>query len=142
MTGEITNVYDPNSGQLTAVYYGFSIAATATYWNSSESVPLGALGQLDTVTYGNGIEAEYSYNYFGTEDGVSYVNSSGTSVASESVSYSAAGRELTDGFDGKTASNPNGSGPDFTYDGAGRLTQAFVPGEEISYSYGTSAAGS
>ena len=83
VTGEISNVYDQNSGQLTAVYYGFSVAATATYWNSSESPPLGAIGQLDTVRYGNGIEAEYGYNYFGAEDGVSYVKvSSGSSVAS------------------------------------------------------------
>jgi RHS repeat-associated protein len=137
VTGTITSAYDPNSGLPTEFYDGYAPIATATYYPSTSADDADL---LDTVTYGNGIKAQYSYNAYGTESGVSYVNGSGTSIASENVWYTLAGREQDDGFDGNQVSNPNGSGPDFTYDHAGRLVQAFVPGEEISYSYGTSGS--
>ncbi len=134
VNGIITTIYDPNSGQPTLVAPATLPAAEATYYPATAGVNA---GQLSTVNFGNGVEASYTYNDYGAESGVSYANSTtGAPIASENVQFTLAGRELTDGYNGATSSNPNG-GPDFTYDAAGRLTLAYVPGEEVYNNYGS-----
>ena len=130
--GTITTSYDPNTGQPIRVAPAALPAATATYFGPTAGVDA---GRLMTVNLGNGVTASYTYNSYGSESGVNYTNTSTSApIASEAVQFTLAGRELSDGFTATTSATPAGGGS-FTYDNAGRLTNAYLPGEQVEYLY-------
>jgi RHS repeat-associated protein len=132
--GTITSAYDPDSGQLTGVTYtsaGNSVPlATATYDSS---------GRLSGVSYGNGTTAAISYDSYGNENSLSFANRAGN-LATDQVTYDAGGQITTEQQSFTSAAPANSSpsgGPDYSYDGAGRLASAWLQnGSQAAYSYG------
>jgi RHS repeat-associated protein len=136
--GNVASGFDPNTGQLTSVSLGGVQQAAVTYCTTGN-----CLDQPASVTYaGNSSSAAFSYSTFGRANQVQY--SAGTpaaAVGADAIDTSPAGRIVTDRTPGANSPNPNpAGGNDFTYDGAGRLTRAYVQGEAVSYSYGNNAA--
>ncbi len=106
-------------------------AATATYNSASDltnvSYPSGAGNN------GNGTTAAIATDFAGRAKSVTYAKS-GTTFASDEISYSQSGRvvnQLVDGVDVDTSNN------NFAYDGVGRLTSAKVKGHNYTYGFGT-----
>lgn len=129
--GLITNGYDPNSGRLITVDSGGVRLAGADY---------NSVGQLATVTYSNGTTGTISYDPNGRQTGLVFTNSAtGALVTGDQVTDSPAGRITTEleNINGSlTNPNPAGSNAvDYTYDGAGRLVSANLPGGVATYSY-------
>ena len=96
-------------GRLTGVFY-----------------PAGATG------LGNGTTGEFGYDTLLRPSSITWKNPAGAVIASENVTRLSSGNLRERWYDGN---NLNGSSPDFTYDGAGRLTRAIVNGEDIGYSF-------
>jgi RHS repeat-associated protein len=139
--GDVQNYYDPNSGQVTAMTVNNSYAADVTYCGR------GACTGLPTyITYsGNGSAVFITYDAYGKENSVQYVSGDAYSTeGGDQATYAPGGQELIDEpfsySNGYANPNPSG-GNDFTYDGAGRLTQADLPGQVINYSYANNVAG-
>lgn len=133
--GAITNTYDPDSGNLTTVTSGSTLLATTHYDASS--------GRLASVTYANGTTGTLGYDASGNQNSLVFTTSaSGALVAGDQVTFSPGKRvssELED-INGTTLTNPNPAGitsTTYTYDGAGRLVNAYLPGASTSYGYGT-----
>jgi len=103
-----------------------------------------ATGHLTTVAYANGTNLGVTYdNASGTQKALSFAKA-GTRIAGDERTRSPAGRVVTELVDtgGAALVNPNpGGGNDYVYDGAGRLTQAFLNGARADYGYGPNAPG-
>lgn len=141
--GDEAESYNATTGQLDTVKLTGTTEATVTYCTTSESTSTDpCAGQAETVTYGNGTTASYRYDSYGSEVQVSYKKGS-TTFAGDEITKSPGGRELTDSPFTPTSGtfvNPrSGGGTDFTYDGAGRLTQAYITGAKVTYSYANNA---
>lgn len=145
--GTITNTYDPNSGQLSTVALNGTTLATATYDNTAG--PFGSVtntGRLTGVTYANGTTASLGYDAYGNNNSLTFTNTTSKAlVAGNTVTRSSGGRitsELQD-TNGTSLTNANPAGStatDYTYDTAGRLASAYLPGAYATYGYGTNPA--
>jgi RHS repeat-associated protein len=118
--------YDPNSGQPTTTTVNGTLLATASY---------DSVGRMTGVAYnGNGTSAAIGYDAYGKQDGLTYNAPGGSVLDQDTVTRTLAGRESTE-----TASQAGGLlSVSYTYDGAGRLTQAADTsgGTQVSsYSY-------
>jgi RHS repeat-associated protein len=102
---------------------------------------------MSVVNYINGIQGVISYDAYGNETGLVFTNLvTRALVAGDQITKSLGGREITELLDTGTGSlvNPNPAGAsstDFSYDGAGRLTQAYLNGAVATYGYGTNPSG-
>jgi len=125
--------YDP-AGRATSQRLDGAVVAVPTY---------DAAGQLASVSYpsgmGNGANATalsaVGYDGAGRTNALTWALGGGVQV-SDSVAYSQSGRvveQLIDGADARPGAN------NFVYDGAGRLTQAWVPGHSLTYGYDPAA---
>ncbi|MFG2040777.1 RHS repeat-associated core domain-containing protein [Dactylosporangium sp. NPDC048998] len=137
--GSISTAYDPNSGAVNTVTVNGTLMATNHYDL--------ATGRLTSVTYANGTTATVGYDGLGAQNSLVFTNtSSGALVGGSQATRSAAQRitsELQD-INGTSLTNPNPAGPtatDYTYDGAGRLVTAYLPGAQATYSYANNVAG-
>jgi RHS repeat-associated protein len=137
--GAISNTYDPDSGSLATVTAGGTLLATTHYDTTS--------GRLASVTYANGTTATLGYDSLGTQNSLVFTNTaSGALVAGDQTTLSPARRittELED-INGTTLTNPNPAGSTaitYTYDGAGRVATAYLPGASATYGYANNAAG-
>ena len=121
--------YDPNSGQPTTTTVNGTLLATAGYDT--------ATGRMTGVTYGNGTAAVIGYDAYGSQDGRTYNAPGGALLDQDTVTRTLAGRESTE-----TTSQAGGLlTVSYSYDGAGRLTQAADTsgGTQVSsYSYAAS----
>jgi RHS repeat-associated protein len=126
--------FDAN-GRLSAQKLDAAVVAVPSYNLST--------GELASVSYpsgsgngGNGTAlSSISRDSFGRTIGLAWAAAGGASLVSNSVTRVASGRitdELIDAVDANTA------GANFTYDGAARLTDAWVPGHHYTYSFGPS----
>ncbi len=110
--------YDNTSGELTAVSY---CAAAQTTGACATGVPNG--GNATTLTVGRDANGRSNHlGWSGPAGGIVddvVLRSQGGAVVDETI----------DGTDAKT------SGPNFTYDAAGRLTAANVPGHALTYAF-------
>ena len=98
-----------------------------------------ATGRLSSVAYANGTTTSLEYDTFGRTKKTSTAKSS-TTVTGDQVTYSAGGRvEDQSVYTGSAYVDANPSALNFSYDGAGRLTDATVPGTTYAYDYETSA---
>ena len=132
-TGNITKAYD-NADRLTALTRnGQTVANGFTYDNAS---------RLTGVTYpsgagngGNGTSATFAFDTFGREAGVTWTGPGGT-ITSDAVTRRTGGDvngQVVDGVD-------HHPGDDYTYDNAGRLTDAWVPGRHLTYGFAASGS--
>jgi RHS repeat-associated protein len=137
--GALSNTYDPNSGSLATVTAGGTLLATTHYDTTT--------GRLTSVDYTNGTTANLGYDALGTQNSLVFTTAAtGTLVAGDQTTLSPARRissELED-INGTTLTNPNPAGPNattYTYDGAGRLATAYLPGQSATYGYTSNPAG-
>jgi RHS repeat-associated protein len=133
LPGLIATSYDPNSGQATTTMLNGVTLATSHY---------DIAGRLSTVTYANGTTASIGYDNYGNQTGLNYtITASGALLDGDQVTKSAGGRTTTELQDvgGTSLVNPNPAGAtavDYTYDGAARLTLAYLPDSVVTYGYG------
>lgn len=133
--GALTNTYDQTSGQLSTVSRDGALLATATYSPTTQ--------RLTAVTYTSGTTGTIGYDTHGRQNSLVFTKTSdGTLITGNQTTSSLAGRitrELVN-VNGTSLTNPNPAGStatDYTYDGAGRLATAYIPGAFVSYGYAT-----
>jgi RHS repeat-associated protein len=124
--------YD-DAGRLLTETRGGSTIATVSY--DSFGRPSGYTYPTGTGKVGNGTSGTVSYDSLGRNNGVTWNGPTGL-VTSDSVTKSLGGRVTDQSIDGV---DPNTSGQNFLYDGAGRLTDAYVPGHHLVYGYSSTA---
>jgi RHS repeat-associated protein len=136
--GALTYTYDPDSGNLATV----SVNGTEVAWTYYVT----ATNRLGTVDYANGTGAAIGYDANGRENSLVYTKPGGSpvTVTGDQITTSPAGRIISEleNING-ALTNPNPAGPnatDYTYDDAGRLISASLPGSVATYGYGTSPA--
>jgi RHS repeat-associated protein len=108
---------------------GTAILSTASYDSS---------GRLNGVSDNSPLTSSetLAYDSNGRPDGRTIYDAQGST--GETVSYSPAGRVIDQTvWNGSAMVDANPNGPNYAYDGAGRLTQAYLPGVTYNYSYGT-----
>jgi RHS repeat-associated protein len=132
--GTVNKTYDPDTGDLTKVRVAGELLATAHYSASTD--------RLTSVNYTNGTKATIGYDANGRKNSLVYTKTSdGSLVTGNQITNSPAGRitsELENINGALTNPNPAGSSAtDYTYDAAGRLTSAYLPGSHATYGYAT-----
>lgn len=133
--GALTNTYDQTSGQLSTVSRDGGLLATATYSPTTQ--------RLTKVTYTNGTTSAIGYDAHGRQNSLVFTKTSdGTLITGNQTTSSLAGRITREmvNINGATLTNPNPAGStatDYTYDGAGRLATAYIPGAYVTYGYAT-----
>jgi len=126
--GTVSSGYDA-SGRPSTTALGATTLATSGYY---------ANGQLGGITYGNGAGESLYYD----ANGRPYANViyGQPSVTGEVDTLSAAGRVAKqDVYANGAFTYANGSNPEYTYDGAGRITQAVLPGVTYNYGFGATS---
>ncbi len=140
LAGRLTDTSGPDgarhmvhdaAGRVTAQQLDATTLATACY---------DPAGELATVAYANGSNlvgtgplctgapAGITRDAAGRTIGLGFAQAGGASLLSDVVGRSQAGRVMTETVDGTAASA-------FTYDGAGRLITAAVPGHALAYAF-------
>ncbi|MDZ7734509.1 MAG: RHS repeat-associated core domain-containing protein [Acidimicrobiia bacterium] len=118
-------------GQLKTQTLDGDVIATVDYTASgrpkSYTYPDGS-GNAGNGTYSD----ELGYDTLGRPDGLTWREPDADLITSDDLEYSLAGRVDEQDIDG---TDPNSSGDNFFYDGAGRLTEAHVPSHEYHYEY-------
>jgi RHS repeat-associated protein len=122
------------AGQVTAQKLDGSTVATVAYSSN---------GRVQSHTYpsgtgngGNGTSsANLTYDDQGNTTSLEWRTPSSTQITKDQVSYDLAGRVKDQSIDGTDTYT---SGDNFTYDAAGRLTGARVPGHVITYNFAAS----
>jgi RHS repeat-associated protein len=127
--GAITKTYDAED-QLTGLWRGGQPLAASLAYDSA--------GRLINVTYpagaGNGTAGTFTYDTLGRMATVTWAGPGGTMTTDQVTVRTKAGDitdQTTDGYD------PNPAGANYTYDRAGRLTQAWAGDRRIDYTFGT-----
>lgn len=126
--GGLTYNFDPATGRATSTVLGGTLALGTDAYDS--------YGRLNTV-YVDGTTHGGQVLYYDT-NGRQYATTDYTTnvAAGETVTYSPAGRVVDQQvYDNGSVVDANPNGPNYTYDGAGRLTQAILPGATYNYSY-------
>ena len=123
--------YDPGTGRVAAQRLDGNVLAVPTY---------NTVGELTTVAYptgagntGNGTTGTFTLDTNTrrvTE--VTWKDATNQVISSDAVTLSQAGKIVDETIDGVDA---NPSGPNFTYDTAGRLTSAKVAGHTLTYGF-------
>jgi RHS repeat-associated protein len=129
-TGTINTAYD-DAGRTTSVRLDNQTIATPTYDPG---------GRLDTVNYpsgsgngGNGTRLDHiGRDALGRTTALTWKNPNGGTITSDNVTRALSGDFTDETIDGQDA---NPTGPNFTYDGTGRLTAARVPDHNIAYNF-------
>ena len=125
--GPITQNYDPATGRSTTMTDFSTTLSTPTY---------DAYGRLQGVSYQNGTTTGLLYDANGRQDAIGINDHQGGT--GEADTLSSAGRITNQSvFANGSFVDAAGSGPSYSYDGAGRLTQAVMPGVTYNYGYGT-----
>lgn len=123
---EMTNTYD-DAGRVLNTKLGATVLSTSTY---------DAAGELATVTYSNGSSlAAIAKDSAGRVTSQTWKTSDNVSVTS-AVTRTRAGTVIDEslgGFDARP------SAPNYVYDAAGRLTEAWVPDHHFTYDFTSSA---
>ncbi|MGI5185565.1 RHS repeat-associated core domain-containing protein [Dactylosporangium sp. CA-152071] len=137
--GAVSNTYNANSGSLATVTVGGTLLAT------THDDP--GTGRLSSVTYANGTTGTLGYDTYGNQNSLVFTTTAaGALVAGDQTTLSAGKRitrELED-INGTALTNPNPAGSTattYTYDGAGRLATAYLPGAAVTYGYAANPVG-
>ena len=132
--GSFTYTYD-TVGRLTHEYLAGVEIATPSYTSDSATLDPGA---LDYITYpagaGNGTKGVVTRDPLGRTKGLTWTKLSNSAlITSDTVTRSTTGRVLDDTIDGAGTAAWT-----YTYDAAGRLTNAVGSGHNYVYGYATS----
>ena len=114
--------YDAAGRPITQKLDGATVATPG--YNSS--------GELSSVSYGNGTSGTIGRDSMGRTNALSWNQNGGSLLTSDAVTYSQSGRVVDQSIDG---TDPSTAGTNFTYDGAGRLVNAYVPGHHYAYGF-------
>ncbi|MFF7474607.1 RHS repeat-associated core domain-containing protein [Streptomyces sp. NPDC008092] len=135
--GAITNTYDPDSGTLATVTSGTNLLATAHYDSTT--------GRLATVTYADGTTGTLGYDSQGDQNSLVFTSTATSTLVTGDQTTRSPGKRVTtelEAGNGNALTNPNPAGSaTYTYDGAGRLATAYLPGATAAYGYGANPAG-
>ncbi|WP_103349828.1 hypothetical protein [Amycolatopsis sp. CA-128772] len=122
-TSPITTFGYDDAGRPTTVAHGTTILATSTY---------DAAGEPATVTYANGMSlSSIGRNAAGQETSLTWKTSDGATTVAQ-VGRSRAGTVIDESLGGVDA---RPEGPNYVYDTAGRLTEAYVTGHHYTYDF-------
>ncbi|WP_232285575.1 LamG-like jellyroll fold domain-containing protein [Saccharomonospora marina] len=122
-----TRTYD-DAGRLLTTELDGTTLATATYDDA---------GQLASVVYANGTSlAGVDRDGAGRRGGLTWELADGQQVTA-TVTRSRAGTIVDESLNGV---DPRPDGPNYVYDGAGRLTEAYVSGHHYAYDFTSQAA--
>jgi RHS repeat-associated protein len=131
--GTTGTTYDPAGRTKTQSLDG-ALMATAAY---------NAVGELASVSYasalngGNGSSlAAIARHPTGMVSGLTWTGTGASALATDVVGRSQSGKVVDETVDGVDA-YPGGA--NFTYDGAGRLVQARIPGQSLAYGFATAS---
>jgi RHS repeat-associated protein len=139
------SAYDPATGRLSSMQVsdgGFLAPPPATHAFSAMPSYDAVTGRLTGVTYSNGSSSVLSYDSGGRPASVSYTGPGGTGIGLDALTRSPAGRvvdQVTLNATGFVDANP--AGPNYGYDGAGRLTEWWDAGTKVTHGYGTATCG-
>jgi RHS repeat-associated protein len=131
--------YNPTSGQLQTVGYN-----DGDYDHTLATASYDSVGRLSGVAYANNTNLALTYNpYYGYLQQESFTAPSNTVLYSETDTRSFADRLVDQAINtGAGPADPNPSGPNFVYDGAGRLTSSYnADGTQEQDSYTTATCG-
>jgi RHS repeat-associated protein len=133
----LSNTYDPNTGQLSAVQLNgqATVRADISYHATT--------GRMTSVAYTGGgahMNLTVGYDGYGTQTSVFFEDDAipdPQRIAGHAVTRSPGGRQINTLIDTGAANlvDPNPAGDDLIYDGSGRLTSAFLDGGRADYSY-------
>jgi RHS repeat-associated protein len=131
--GATAFTYDA-SGRLATQTLGGNLIAQPTY-----DAPSGAMTAVSypsgAGTAGNGTSGTFTSDSRGRPATISWTGPSATPITSDEVTARTTAGQI---LDGKTdGTDPNASGNNYTYDAAGRLTDAWAPGHHYTYGFGT-----
>jgi RHS repeat-associated protein len=129
--GKQETTYDPATGRVSAQRLDDKVLAVPGY---------NSIGETTSVTYptgtgnaGNGTTGTFTLDANTRRvTGITWKDAANTVLSSDSVTLSQAGKIIDETIDGLDA---NPSGPNFTYDTAGRLTSARVAGHTLTYGF-------
>lgn len=124
-----------SDGLLDTVSIDGKVVADSSYADDGLLVSVAYPSGADRL--GNGTTGEFRYDELRRPSGISWKASNGSLLASEDVTRFNSGKLRERWFDGN---NLNGSTPDFSYDGAGRLTSARVGTSSFSYAFADSVS--
>ncbi|MBV6508723.1 MAG: hypothetical protein JJLCMIEE_01789 [Acidimicrobiales bacterium] len=128
--GQRSVTYDPG-GRIDTVTLDGELVADAAY--DAEAKLISVDYPDGTGNAGNGTSlAQVSYDQLKRLTGLSWNQADDTLLTSDTVTRSVAGRVTDQSIDG---TDPNPAGPNFAYDGAGRLVAAHTPGHTLTYSF-------
>jgi RHS repeat-associated protein len=120
---QVTTFGYDDAGRPTTVTHGTTILATSTY---------DAAGEPATVTYANGMSlSSIGRNAAGQETSLTWKTSDGTTTVAQ-VGRSRAGTVIDESLGGVDA---RPEGPNYVYDTAGRITEAYVTGHHYTYDF-------
>jgi len=155
-----TTTYDDPSGRVASVVgpgtYGTVTQTWDSFWrpvstkingNIIATVSYDAASGVSTgVTYpsgaGNGATLALAQDVRGRLAQMMWTGPGSTALTSDTVTRSAAGRIVDQAFDGAIGGtgDANTAGANYTYDGAARLSDAYVPGHLFNYNYAAPTA--
>jgi RHS repeat-associated protein len=124
--GTLTQNYDAGTGRSTTVVLGSTTLATPAYDT--------ATGRLTSVVYGNNSGTTQHYDEFGRQYANVVYDAQGST--GDVVTRSLAGRVKDQQVFSGGAFVDASTGDNYLYDGAGRLTEARLPGTTNAYGYG------
>lgn len=122
------------SGQLSAMKLDGQTVATVSY-DTTTGRPTGYSYPSGTGNAGNGTaSAPLVYDTLGRLTGLTWLDSATppATITSSTHTMTPSGRIIDQTFDGV---DPRPAGDNYVYDGAGRLTQAHVPGHAYTYAF-------
>ena len=96
-------------------------------------------GELASATYANGSHLAVAPDNYGRTASLAWTGLLSSVIATDVVDRSQTGRvvdETIDGVDANPEVDPDLEHENFEYDGAGRLTDAWVPDHTLAYGYG------
>ncbi|HEY3141024.1 MAG TPA: PA14 domain-containing protein [Acidimicrobiales bacterium] len=127
--GAITKTYD-NLDRVTSISRNSAVLAEGFVYKPG--------GRLESVNYptgagkaGNGTTGTYGYDTLGRLNQITWTGPGGTSITSDEVSRRLGGDIVGQKIDGVD----HHGGDDYIYDNAGRLTDAWIPGQHVSYRF-------
>ena len=138
--GRVTNVSGPGGNRVQS-YTAEGRPGTIQVDGVTMATPSYHLtnGRPSSVAYANGTTTTLGYDSFGRTTTTSAADGSST-ITGDQVTYSVGGRVKDQQvYTGSGYVDGNPSGDNYLYDGAGRLSDARLPGTTYAYGYGTSS---
>jgi RHS repeat-associated protein len=130
-TGVVGKTFN-DVGEVTEMKYNGATVANGFTYNPNDQLT-GVTFPTGSGAAGNGTSGTFTYDDHGDLTSTTWKAPGGSVITSDAVARSNAGRYVDEAVDGTSH-----AGADFTYDGAGRLTAAYITGRTAGYAYAAS----